>query len=361
MEMNTRLQVEHPVTEMILDLDLVELQLRIAAKEPLPFAQGDLAAKGHAVEARLYAENPATGFLPQSGTLHAFRTPDRERLRIDTGVRDGSEIMPYYDPMIAKLIAWGESRGNAIRTLHRALEETVVVGLATNLGFLSRILARHEFQQGGVTTDFIDAHIAELKGEALPQDLLGGAIAAWLDDADRAPAGMRGGWSLLGLPRKDFHAVIINGEPVAIEVSYEADGNKDVTAARSDGKFNRVTLERYAASFKDNKSGALFAAVGSEQAVIRAEDVLGRADAAGGGPAVVHAPMPGRIIAILVQEGEPVEPGQSLLILDAMKMEHTLKAGLNATVKRLPISIGNQVKEGDVLCVLEEATLSEGR
>jgi biotin carboxyl carrier protein len=121
-----------------------------------------------------------------------------------------------------------------------------------------------------------------------------------------------------------------------------------------------MTLERYAASFKDNISGALFAAVGPEHAVMRAEDVLGRADVTGGGPAVVHSPMPGRIIAILVQQGQAVEPGQPLLVLDAMKMEHTLKAGLNATVKRLPVSIGNQVKEGDVLCVLEEATPSGG-
>ena len=157
-EMNTRLQVEHPVTETVTGLDLVEWQLRVAAGEPLPLRQKDLAPSGHAIEARLYAEDPRRDFLPQTGTIYGLRFPPSEIARVDTGVRQGDSVTPYYDPMIAKIIAWGEDRPAAISRLRRALAETAVLGLRTNLGFLARLMAEPDFVAGAVDTGFIERH-----------------------------------------------------------------------------------------------------------------------------------------------------------------------------------------------------------
>jgi 3-methylcrotonyl-CoA carboxylase alpha subunit len=157
-EMNTRLQVEHPVTEAVTGLDLVELQLRVAAGEALPVRQQDLVLRGHAIEARLYAEDPERGFLPQTGTLHGLRFPPPEIARVDTGVRQGDTVTPFYDPMIAKIIAWGEDRSAAVNRLRRALADTAISGVVTNLGFLSRVAANAEFAAAEVDTGFIERH-----------------------------------------------------------------------------------------------------------------------------------------------------------------------------------------------------------
>ena len=160
--MNTRLQVEHPVTEAVTGLDLVEWQLRVAAGEALPVCQPDLVLRGHAIEARLYAEDPERGFLPQTGTLHGLRFPPPEIARVDTGVRQGDTVTPFYDPMIAKIIVWGEDRAAALGRLRRALAETAVLGVATNLGFLARVAAHPEFAAGAIDTGFIERHRAAL-------------------------------------------------------------------------------------------------------------------------------------------------------------------------------------------------------
>jgi 3-methylcrotonyl-CoA carboxylase alpha subunit len=359
MEMNTRLQVEHPVTEMILGLDLVELQLRIAAGEPLPLAQGDIKPKGHAIEARLYAENPAAGFLPQTGKLHVLEWPRAQKgLRIDTGVEQGTEITSYYDPMIAKLIVCAPSRTAAIAALRRALDGTVILGLNSNLEFLSRIAAHPRFKEGGLTTGFIDAHLDDLAGEVLAPDSLALAAKAWAEHLRaQNPAGeglpQARGWSLVGLPRKDLHSVIINGQSILLEVTYAPDGER-VVAKFKNGKSVEADRGSAPRSHFDRDSRTLFVAIGEGQATVRAEDVLARTAEADEGAAVIHAPMPGKVIAVLVEIGQSVTLGQPLLILDAMKMEHTLKAGLNGAVKRVAVAPGSQVREGDVLCVLEK-------
>jgi 3-methylcrotonyl-CoA carboxylase alpha subunit len=353
MEMNTRLQVEHPVSEMILGLDLVELQLRIAAGEPLPLKQEAVAPTGHAIEARLYAENPASGFLPQTGVLHVLDWPSNRRdIRIDTGVEAGTTVTAYYDPMIAKLIAWGSSRPAAIARLSKALRDTTVLGIASNSGFLERIIAHPDFAAGGATTAFIDTHLDQLIGEPLTPDVLAAAARAWAERGETANEAS--GWALAGLPRKDIHAVTINGEPVRIEVAYQMNGREIAAITRS----GRIAIAEEAApcrSFFDAASETLFIALGGAHITMRAEDVLTRTSGPGEGAAVIHAPMSGKVIAVLVEHGQDVAAGQPLLILDAMKMEHVLKAGVDGTIARLLVSAGSQVKEGDVVCVIGEA------
>ena len=360
MEMNTRLQVEHPVTEMILELDLVELQFRVAAGEPLPFVQDDISPKGHAVEARLYAENPDSGFLPQTGMLHVLDWPKEERdLRIDTGVEQGTEVTSHYDPLIAKLIAWGSSRSTSIARLRKALDDTIILGLPSNLGFLGRIIDHPRFNKGSIATTFIDTHLTELTADALPPDVLAAAAATWIDHVRNAASPGTAwndisGWSLNGLPRKDLFEILVNGQSLHIEVRYGPEGTT-IAAKAKDGRAFIVDATPPNASFFDRETDVLFIAAGRTHCTVRAADLLSRTGGPGEGATVIHAPMPGKVIAVLVEQDQRVSIGQPLVILDAMKMEHVLKAGVSGTVKRLPVSPGSQVKEGDVLCVLEPA------
>jgi 3-methylcrotonyl-CoA carboxylase alpha subunit len=357
LEMNTRLQVEHPVTEEILGLDLVELQLRIAAGENLSLSQDEVRPRGHAVEARIYAENPASAFLPQTGKIHVLRWPcGEEDLRIDSGVEAGDEITSFYDPMIAKMIAHAESREAAIDKLRLALCETVILGLTSNVGFLSEVLDHPLFRAGGATTAFIDVHLADLVPQALTPEAKAEAASAWIEYGARPIEAGSGwddtrGWSLTGLPRKDIRPVLVNGEPVAVEVLYDV-GGRTIAARGSDGTL-RAAAPSSGPSFFDETAGVLFTIAGQVHCIVRAEDLLAREAGPAEGATAVYAPMPGRVIAILVEPDQTVEPGQPLLILDAMKMEHTLRAGVKGTVKRLPASPGTQVKEGDLLCLLE--------
>ena len=357
LEMNTRLQVEHPVTEEILGLDLVELQFRVAAGEKLSIAQDEVRPRGHAIEARIYAENPASGFLPQTGRAHLLSWPRAEDgLRIDTGVEAGDEITSFYDPMIAKVIAHAETREAAIDKLGSALHETVILGLTSNVAFLGKVLEHPLFKTGGTTTAFIDAHLGELVPAGLTSEAKAGVAAAWIEHAHKQAQAGSGwadtrGWSLAGLPRKDIRAMLVNGEPLTLEVLHR-EGRRHFAARRPDGTLLPV-IPSPEPSFCDEAAGALFTINGRVHCTVRAEDLLGRQAGPVEGAAAIHAPMPGRVIAILVEPDQAVEPGQPILILDAMKMEHTLKAGVRGTVKRLPVSPGTQVKEGDLLCLLE--------
>ena len=375
MEMNTRLQVEHPVTEMITGLDLVEMQLRAAAGEPLGLAQSDIAMSGHAVEARLYAEDPASGFLPQTGKLHRLAWPEEAQdLRIDTGVEQGATISPFYDPMIAKLIAWGSTREAALNRLARALERTEVLGLRSNLGFLERLVRHPDFVAARIDTGFIDAHLAELVEVPLPPALVALAAEAWLHrDVEGDPASpwqRMDGWRLSGLPRTATLHLQINGGPARIEITWQEDGKR--LGVEGDGDSHEVEMaevrfeaarieavvdgRRLSAVFaRDPKRDRLFVAGLGRHLEVAALDLLKRDPDEGVESASLAAPMSGKIVRVFVKPGDVVKKGDRLLILEAMKMEHAMTAGFDAVVGALAAGEGEQVAEGQVLVVLEAA------
>jgi 3-methylcrotonyl-CoA carboxylase alpha subunit len=377
MEMNTRLQVEHPVTEMITGLDLVELQLRAAAGEPLGLSQADIAMSGHAIEARLYAEDPASGFLPQSGCLHRLSWPDAaEHLRIDTGVEQGAEISPHYDPMIAKLIAWGTSRQAALTRLARALERTEVLGLRSNLGFLERLVSHPAFAAGQIDTGFIDGHLAELVEEALPPALTALAAEAWLQKDGHAglpasPWQRMDGWRLSGLPRTATLHLLFNGAPVTVAVTWDDEARQfAISGEKASHKVALAEVRRDGAQiealvdgrrlratvFRDPDRARLFVAGLGRHLEVTALDLLRRDPAEGVQSASLAAPMSGKIVRVFVKPGDVVNKGDRLLILEAMKMEHAMTAGFDAVVTALAAGEGEQVAEGQVLAVLEAAS-----
>jgi 3-methylcrotonyl-CoA carboxylase alpha subunit len=384
MEMNTRLQVEHPVTEMITGLDLVEMQLRAAAGEPLGLTQDDITMTGHAVEARLYAEDPASGFLPQSGRLHRLAWPDAaEHLRIDTGVEQGAEISAHYDPMIAKLIAWGTTRQAALTRLTRALERTEVAGLRSNIGFLERLVRHPDFAAGEVDTGFIDGHLDELVEKALPPALMALAAEAWLlkdanGDASADPASpwqRMDGWRLGGLPRTATLHLLLNGAPAMVAMAW-AEGGKtlgisgegfshelELADVRSDDAHIEALVDgrrARAAVTGDPQRGRLFVAGLGRHVEAAALDLLKRDPDENLQSASLAAPMSGKIVRVFVKPGDVVAKGDRLLILEAMKMEHAMTAGFDAVVTSLAAGEGEQVTEGQVLAVLEAASGTAG-
>ena len=356
MEMNTRLQVEHPVTELTTDIDLVEWQLRVAAGEALPLEQQEVFRHGHAIEARLYAENPARDFLPSTGRLKAFLTPEEGmHFRLDSGVEGGDEITIHYDPMIAKLIVWHEDRKNAIRALNQALCETAVFGLTTNLSLLRRIASHPVFAAGDIDTRYIDTHLAELVDvNTAPREVLHAAVidellesvdAAGFDRADGfQPNGMGGRRVVLRDAAGEEHTVFARATARGFLLRDEH-GERELAAEQLDAFTVRVQDEKASANFL----------------VFRLDDEI---QVAGGGEAwqltrvhpfapsldAVHdeahpgAPMPGRIVAIHVKEGDKVEAGQPLLVMEGMKMEVTVKAGIAGTIEKLLYSEGDMVE-----------------
>ncbi|MEI9989565.1 MAG: acetyl/propionyl/methylcrotonyl-CoA carboxylase subunit alpha [Rhizomicrobium sp.] len=327
MEMNTRLQVEHPVTEAITGTDLVEWQLRVAAGEPLPKLQPDLAIAGHAIEVRLYAEDPQAGFLPSIGTLERLRFP--QGVRIDSGVREGDVVTPFYDPMIAKVIAHGPTRDDAIRTLAAALDETQIAGLKTNNAFLARALREPDFRAGDIDTAFIERHLASLvPPPTLPPRILSAAADFIVHEhtAESAdPWAARDGFRLGGAktPRIAF---AVDGKPVLAPAA----ASPDATAIRL-------------------ANGAVAVMEKGETYTVREYDPFDAADAAGSATDRVVTPMPGKIIQVLVKSGDAVKPGQALAVLEAMKMEHTLAAPGAATVEAVAVAVGDQVGEGTIV------------
>ena len=315
MEMNTRLQVEHPVTEEITGVDLVEWQLRVASGEPLPLAQDDLCINGHAMEARLYAEDPIKGFLPSIGRLDTFDLG--EGCRIDTGVEQGAEISPFYDPMIAKMIAHGPTRNDARDTLAAALDDTAIWPLKTNAGFLVKALENPDFVAARLDTGLIaregDALMPPLRPDA---DALADAAIALTSGG--ALAGFR-----LNAPVRAEAAFLLDGETVTIAFDPrggDAEPNREDVLIAQGGQVWRLAPWRTA-------GGAGGAA--SDGAIL--------------------SPMPGRIIAVAVAAGDAVVKGQKLLTLEAMKMEHSLIAPFDGTVAELNAAEGGQVSEGVLL------------
>ncbi|HZL61456.1 MAG TPA: biotin carboxylase N-terminal domain-containing protein [Pseudolabrys sp.] len=361
MEMNTRLQVEHPVTEAVTGLDLVEWQFRIAAGEKLPLTQAQVALAGHAVEARLYAEDPERGFLPSTGRLLALQFPQDEGLRIDTGVEEGSEVTPFYDPLIAKLIAHGNSRNEALDRLAGALDKTIVAGPRSNAGFLAALCRAEGFRKGDFDTGFIDRNLAALG--AAPQGLDRAAAAlgtqklveresariaasfAREPEEPASPWDSDDAFQLAGARRLAL-PVLAEGESVVAQVAY----GSGVAAVAIDG------IAPASDAVAVDGGDAVYVLRRGRQTKVSLRDLaLDEAgdDAAGG---LVRAPMHGKVLALLVEQGASVRRGQRLAIIEAMKMEHTLTAPIDGTVAEIAVAQDAQVAEGAKVMVIEPAS-----
>ena len=378
MEMNTRLQVEHPVSEMITGIDLVEWQLLAAAGEALPLRQDEIAATGHAVEVRLYAENPARNFLPQAGRLDHLRFPARSRhVRVDTGVREGDAVSPYYDPMIAKIIAWDSDRPRALRRLRGALAATEVAGLNTNLSFLAAIAAHPAFADAALDTAFIETHAADLipAPQPVPSTVLALAALAELLRIGAAAKGLAAGsadphspwharasWRLVGRGETELAFIddtLKDGAAIAIRARPEAGGYRiahpggTVLARGSLGECGAMTADidgvRLHATILRNGDALQIIQPGQSHR-------LRRAAAGADGPRPrggrLTAPMPGRIVTVHVAVGEKVRTGQALIVMEAMKMEHIITAPADGTVDAIHHPAGDQVSEGAELLSL---------
>jgi len=354
MEMNTRLQVEHPVTEAITGVDLVEWQLRVAAGEALPCAQEDLTISGHAFEARLYAEDVPKGFLPATGTLSHLAFPPGARA--DTGVRPGDTISPWYDPMIAKIITHGATRDVALRQMERALSHTEVAGSVTNLAFL-RALTRHEgFAAGAVDTGLIERDLEMLVEEPQACSRARSLAALAALDLHRAGGDVEG--FTLWRPLRQSVAFGYRGEDLAAEVETLAAGRFRVTigdavhVVERDGERWRIDDAPVSANIVRHAQGLSVFWGNAYSFDLR--DPLDVATEAGAGAGVIEAPMPGLVKAVFVEPGQAVAQGDRLAILEAMKMEHTLSAGRDGVVDEVLVSAGAQVEAGAALIKLED-------
>ena len=372
-EMNTRLQVEHPVTEMITGVDLVEWQLRVAFGEPLPLRQDEIGARGHAIEARIYAENPDKGFLPATGTIREWREPGGEGIRVDTGFRAGDAVTPYYDALLAKLIAWGADRTEALERLVGALGRFEIVGVTTNLDFLKALLIHPMVARGEIDTGFIEREISALtrtKPAVAALDLAAACVAILIREQheheqvsaqDSSPWNRTDGWTLTG--RRSRRLRLRHGaEQYDAVLWYGRDGlsmefagaNARLQFVPRDGGFFDLCLG-------DAPERASVAWSGRDLDVTTPRGHLklqwidpfaGKAaDVAAAGRIV--APMPGTVTRILAKAGTDLPRGAPLIVLEAMKMEHTLRAPSNGRLKALRCAVGDFVQEGTELADFE--------
>jgi 3-methylcrotonyl-CoA carboxylase alpha subunit len=371
MEMNTRLQVEHPVTEAITGLDLVEWQLRVASGEPLPLRQDQLQIHGHAIEARICAENPDNNFLPATGTLHVYRKPactsfERGAVRVDDGVREGDAISPFYDSMVAKLIVHADNREQALARLDAALAQTRIVGLATNVQFLRHVVGSRSFSQADLDTALIPREQAAL----FHQDKVGlplavaSAVAQTLL-AERAletgdPFSRRDSWRSHGVATRRFDFEFA-GEGRLATLQYLHDGALVLTvggvsgplvfAAAGEGIDVRYAGTRQTVqTWMQGEVVHVFCDLGATQ--ILEIDALAHAGEAAAEGGRLTAPMPGKVVSFAVKAGDAVKKGQALAVMDAMKMEHTIAAPVDGTVTELLYAPGDQVAEGAELLKL---------
>jgi 3-methylcrotonyl-CoA carboxylase alpha subunit len=359
MEMNTRLQVEHPVTEMITGTDLVEWQLRVAAGEPLPKQQHELVINGHAIEARIYAENPEKGFLPSIGTLRHLGTPDAvsfelggvtaapAAVRIDSGVREGDAISPFYDPMIAKLIVWGADRKQALARMAQALAQYQIVGLASNIAFLKRLVEGQAFSSADLDTGLIERNHDTLFPAAPPAPDSALTLAAQaLLDAEQAhstePWAQANGWRMnqtytRKLSFADEHA------SYDINVTYGPDGRQFSTGDQA----ARGTVLREGDTFHVFSNGAHYQLTWNDPMAH-----AGETEVEGGR---LTAPMPGKVVAVLATKGQEVKKGAALVIMEAMKMEHTIAAPHDGVIDDILYNVGDQVADGAPLLAFKAA------
>ncbi len=374
MEMNTRLHVEHPVTEMITGLDLVEWQLRVAAGEPLPHEPHELSIHGHSFEARIYAENPEKRFLPSVGRLARLDFPEAsEHVRIDTGVESGDSITPHYDPMIAKLVVWDETRESALRRLRTALAGTRIVGVAHNVSFLGRVAAHPRFREGRVDTGLIDEESDVLLAAPAETSLdarVCAALGVVLGDREQGPSQAADPWS----PWDSAGPFRLNArlrrcvelgdasDPERVFVEEHGDGFRVECGERSlevsaslgaDGRLEATIegrrREAWIVPHEENRHVFL----DGEAHVFAVVDRLSHAGGQSDAEASLRSPMPGTVISIEVEPGKRVRAGAPLLVLEAMKMEHAIKAPCKGVVKRFPFAVGDQVPEGAELVEFE--------
>jgi 3-methylcrotonyl-CoA carboxylase alpha subunit len=353
-EMNTRLQVEHPVTEEVTGLDLVAWQFQVAAGERLPLAQQQIAFNGHAIEARVYAEDPDHGFLPSTGPIVGLEFPPD--IRIDSGVEKGGEVTPFYDPMIAKLIAHAPTREVALHRLASALDHTLVAGVRSNVAFLGALCRAESFREGKVDTGFIDRNLAALGAVPQPSDPAAAAlgVARLLDGEDavnapsetvgepNSPWAARDGFQLSGV-RRIALPILIDGQSAIAAVTYGTDGLSvavDGAVPATDAKVFLTEDEAYIL-----RRG--------RQTRVRFKDVSEATAKAGGGDGSVKAPMHGKVLELFVHAGETVAGGQRVAVLEAMKMEHTLRAPFAGTVAEVAVGVGTQVVEGAQIMMIE--------
>jgi len=361
MEMNTRLQVEHPVTEAITGLDLVAWQIRVARGEALPITQAQVPLMGHAIEVRLYAEDPANDFLPASGHLDLYResNPGPGR-RVDTGVEQGDEISPFYDPMLGKLIAWGENREEARQRLLAMVKETAVGGFKTNLVFLQRILAHPAFAAAELDTGFIERHQAVLLPEAttLPAEFWNLAaeamrqseVARQRNDDPHSVWATSSGWRAGGPTEINLH-LQCNGEQQQVRLRHSAPSQIQLKGEYLQVISNGVRHQYLAI----RKGDSLYLQWQDELLCITRYDPIAAAEASHQQHGGMTAPMNGSIVRILVEVGQTVEAGTALVVLEAMKMEHSIRAAEAGVIKALYCAEGDMVTEGSTLVELESA------
>ncbi|MFF4758970.1 biotin carboxylase N-terminal domain-containing protein [Streptomyces sp. NPDC001292] len=352
MEMNTRLQVEHPVTELITGLDLVEWQLRVAAGEPLAFAQEDIRLTGHAIEARLCAEDPARGFLPSGGTVLGLREPQGDGVRTDSGLSEGTEVGSLYDPMLSKAIAYGPDRATALRKLRAALAGTVTLGVQTNAGFLRRLLAHPAVVAGELDTGLVERVADELIAAEVPEEVYEAAAAVRLEDLRPRgggwtdPFSVPSGWRLGGEPKPMAFPLRVTGlEPVTHQARGTHTVTDDTVSVTLDGV--RHTFHRVAD----------WLARDGDAWHVRDHDPVAASlsRAAHSGADSLTAPMPGTVTVVKVAVGDEVAAGQSLLVVEAMKMEHVICAPHAGTVTELDVTPGTTVAMDQVLAVIAPA------
>jgi acetyl-CoA/propionyl-CoA carboxylase biotin carboxyl carrier protein len=383
MEMNTRLQVEHPVTELVTGLDLVELQLQVAAGEPLPFGQADVVLNGHAIEARIYAEDPARGFLPTGGTVLALSEPagPGNAVRTDSGLTVGTEVGSVYDPMLAKVIASGPDRASAMARLERALGSYVLLGVATNVAFLRDLLAHPDVVAGRLDTGLIERSMDELIHDAVPEEVLAAAalertlaLEVRAGGADADPWAIGDGWRL-GEPAWTTRHFTVNGHesvqvairgrsadaevrigdtvhPMAYRGTRSRPAAPDETTMEYGGRVFSYVFARDGETLwlgRDGRTWAIKEFLPGAAA--------GTASAVAGG--VLRSPMPGTVLAVKVSEGEQVTAGQPVVIVEAMKMEYTVTSAIDGTVTRLPARTGAQVALDAVLAEITPAGKEE--
>ncbi|MBC3920189.1 acetyl/propionyl/methylcrotonyl-CoA carboxylase subunit alpha [Undibacterium sp. CY18W] len=381
MEMNTRLQVEHPVTEMITGTDLVEWQLRVAAGEKLPLQQSELKIHGHAIEARVYAENPEKGFLPSIGTLRHARTPvavnfelggatDPAAFRIDSGVREGDTISPFYDPMIAKMIVWGKDRKEALARMAQALAQYQIVGLNSNIAFLSRLVTSTAFSGADLDTGLIERNQAELFPAPVAASLTTLALAAVsLLNSEKSssnnsndPWQSSHGWRMNSLLQRSLQFTE-EEQSHEVQVTYLADGwqvqlgdavaHVSLALADENDIVIKIADQTVAATVvRDGEHFHVFSQ--GRHTDLHYIDALAHAGEAEAETGRLTAPMPGKIVAVLVNKSQEVKKGDALLIMEAMKMEHTISAPHDGVIDEVLYAIGDQVTEGAQLLAFQQ-------
>jgi acetyl-CoA/propionyl-CoA carboxylase biotin carboxyl carrier protein len=365
MEMNTRLQVEHPVTELVTGLDLVELQLRVAEGEHLGLSQQDIRSTGHAVEARVYAEDPARDFLPSGGTVLAVAEPAGTGIRVDSGLRTGVRVGTDYDPMLAKVLAWGPDRTTALHRLSGALADTVVLGVDTNIDFLGELVRDEEVAAGRLDTQLVERRLDRLVRADVPDVVLAAAaldqlLTLWPSGPVVDPWAVPGGWRLGGAAGTPFRlrcagrdvTVSVTGKPASCLVTVD-EGEPVAASAQREARSLTVTYGGQVHRFHRALDGStLWLASGGRTWTVGEHSLFEGSGAGVSGGGALTSPMPGTVLVVKAAPGDSVTAGTALMVIEAMKMEHTITAPLDGVVSELHVRAGQQVALGEALAVV---------